>query len=387
MATRPPEVMIVAGEVSGDMHAAELVRAVTRRVPGTRFYGIGGDCMQEAGVEIAVHARDMDVMGLAEVIKRIGFFRRVFGQTLDLARERRPDAVVLVDYPGFNLRLAAKLHALGLKVIYFICPQVWAWHRSRIPRMAAVVDRLITIFPFEAKHFEGCGLRADFVGHPLVEAAAAARAEPVEALCPGGEQAVALLPGSRPHEVRRILPVMWAAAGLVARRYPHTRFFVAAPSPRIEQLARGLAASLPEGPGRHRFVSGRTRAILRASRAALVASGTATVEAALMGCPMVVTYRVAPLTYLVGRMLVRLDHIAMVNIIAGRRACPEFVQGAARAPALSEALAPLLEEGPARAAMVRELQRVAAALGPPGAIERAAKVVAEELARGREQTG
>ena len=248
--------MIVAGEVSGDMHAARLVEVLSSRMPGLRAFGIGGEQMRAAGVETVHDISDMAVMGFSEVMRRFAFFRRVFYETVRLARDRKPDAVILVDYPGFNLRFAAKAHALGLKVIYYICPQVWAWNRGRIPRMARVVDRLIAIFPFEARYFEGTGLRVDFVGHPLVDEAALAWKEPEIPLPWTGSPRIAILPGSRPHEVERILPIMWEAAGLMQKQRSEASFLVAAPSDEIEAVTRRAMETVATGPARWDVVAG-----------------------------------------------------------------------------------------------------------------------------------
>jgi len=373
--------MIVAGEVSGDMHAARLVDAIRRQRPDVECFGIGGDEMRAAGVEVLYHVRDMAVMGFTEVLRRFGFFRKVFHEVLALARERKPHAAILVDYPGFNLRLAGRLHRQGIKVVYYICPQVWAWRRSRIPRMAKVVDRLITIFPFEAGHFDGTGLSVDFAGHPLVDEAQAALREPLLELPWQGEPRVALLPGSRAHEIERILPVMWSAAAAVEGKHSGASFIIAAPSQQIEAIVNRTVKEAGPGPTRYVVVSGRTRQVLRQAEAAMVASGTATIEAALMRCPMIVVYRVAALTYALGKMLVNVDHIGMVNIVAGRRVCPEFVQGAATPAALAGALAPLLRDTPERRVMIEGLTTVGRALGSGNGAERAARATLETLTR------
>lgn len=377
---RALNIMIVAGEVSGDMHAAGLVTALKQKAPGATFFGIGGERMRAAGVETLYDTKDMAVMGFWEVLHRLSFFRRVFHQMLDLAREKKPDAVILVDYPGFNLRFAKRAHELGIKVIYYICPQVWAWHRSRIPGMAKVVDRLITIFPFEGKHFDGTGLRIDFAGHPLVDESRQAWAEPSAILPWKGEPQVALLPGSRGHVIRHILPVMWQAAALIEKAHPNASFIIPAPSAEVESIVRRTLASLSGGPTRWEIVTGNTRQVLRQSRAALVASGTATIETALMHCPMVVVYKMAPLSYFLGKWLVSLDQIGMVNIVAGKAVCPEFIQGAATPTALARALDPLLRDTPDRSKMVDGLKQVVTALGAGGAAERAADSVLKELA-------
>ncbi|MBN1556739.1 MAG: lipid-A-disaccharide synthase [Lentisphaerae bacterium] len=373
--------LIIAGEVSGDMRAAGLVRALKARDPETACFGIGGPRMRAAGVETLYDVDAMAVMGLPEVLRRLPFFHTVFHRLLRLAAERRPDAVVLVDYPGFNLRFAERAHALGLRTIYYICPQVWAWHRSRIPRMARTVDRLLAIFPFEPAVFEGTGLRVDFVGHPLVDEARAAREQPALPLPWPGEPRVALLPGSRRQEVERILPPLWAAAARLEARRPGLGFLVAAASPAMDRCIRKCIAAQRAGPSRWTVVTGESLQILRQARAAMVASGTATVEAALMGCPMIVVYRTAPLTYLLARHLVKVPHVGMVNLTAGARICPEFIQHEARPAALADALAPLLDDGPARDTMRAALAGAAAALGPPGSHARAAGLVLDAAAR------
>ncbi len=374
-----PSILVIAGEHSGDQHAARLVRAVRRRRPEIAWFGIGGDALRAEGVVLHAHVRDMAVVGLTDVLRRYRFFRRVFAQTLELARARRPAAVLLVDYPGFNLRFAAAAHALGLKVLYYICPQVWAWNRGRIPRMARTVDQLLAIFPFEPELFRGTGLRADFVGHPLAAACAAARAAPETPLPWPGEPRIALLPGSRYHEVERILPVLWAAAARVAQARPGAGFLVAAPDDEGAGWVRARLARLGGGPARAAVVAGQTREVLRQARAAWVASGTATIEAALMGCPMAVVYRVAWATYAAGRLLIRVPYLGMVNLVAGMEICPEFIQGRARPEALAAALLPLLADGPERDAQRRGLDRVRRALGDLQGAERAAAIVLEDL--------
>jgi len=372
-------VLLIAGEISGDMHAARLVRAVRARAPDTEFFGIGGDALAAAGMEIMYHVRDMAVMGLTEVLRKYLWFRQVLNDMRRAALLHRPDLAILVDYPGFNLRFARQAKAQHVKILYYVCPQVWAWHRSRIGLMARVVDRLIAIFPFEPEVFAGTGLHVDFVGHPLVGEAAATAREPAPELAWRGEPRVALLPGSRRHEVQRILPVMWAAARRIQERQPEAGFIIAAASEQIAGLLRNVLRESGPGPAHWAIETGRTRHVLRQARAALVASGTATVEAALQRCPMVIAYRMAALTYWLGRRLVKVPHIGMVNLIARRRLCPEFIQHEATPENLADAVLPLLDEGPQRTAMLAGLDEVVGALGPAGAEERAAEIVLEEL--------
>jgi lipid-A-disaccharide synthase len=379
--TRPPQILIVAGEVSGDMHAALLVRAIKRQVPEAVIYGIGGDQLQAAGVETLYHVRDMAVMGFVEVLRHIRFFWKVFHHLEAVARERRPDAVILVDYPGFNLRFAAVAHTMGLKVIYYICPQVWAWNRRRIPRMAAIVDQLLAIFPFEKQVFAGTPLKVDFVGHPLVDEMHEALKQPLAPLPWSGDPKIAILPGSRRQEIERILPALCGAAALVEARRPDASFIIPTPSAEATRTVRAVLGALPRRPSRLEVVEGETRQVLRQAGASLVTSGTATLESALLDCPTVVVYKASALTYFLAKLLVRLDHIGIVNVIANRRICPEFIQADATPENLSAALLPLIENAQARAEMRRGFEEVRTLLGAGGAAERAAELVLEELGR------
>ncbi len=372
-------VLVIAGEISGDMHAARVVEAVRSRQPDVRFWGIGGDELEKAGMEVLYHVRDMAVMGLTEVLQRYFFFRKVFHRMQALARERRPDAVWLVDYPGFNLPFARKMNRLGIKVLYYVCPQVWAWRRSRIRRMARDVDRLLVIFPFEVEVFSGTGLRVDFVGHPLVEETRHVW-NGMEADLPWpGEERVALLPGSRVQEVERILPVMLEAARRLERMRKDMGFLIAAPSSKIAEVASHRVQSSGVKPERIEIVVGRTREALKQARAAMVASGTATIETALMRCPMIVVYKTAALTYWFGRRLVCVPDIGMVNVVAGKRICPEFVQQEAQPEKMAEAMEAILDDTPERTLMVKELESVAKELGEGGSAGRAAEILLEEI--------
>lgn len=379
-----PSILIIAGEQSGDMHGAKVVRAVLARNPDVKFFGVGGEKMREAGVEILQDAKDMAVLGLVEVLKRYGFFREVFYRILRAAKSRRPDAVLLIDYPGFNLRFAEQAHKLGLKVVYYVCPQVWAWHRSRIGKIAKIVDRLLVIFPFEVDVFKGTGLRVDFVGHPLIEATRKVREAADEPLPWTGSPRVALLPGSRRQELERILPSLLGAASLVAEKTPTASFILAAASDEMEELAkRILTAESRLSMPKIEIVKGSTRQILKQADAAWVASGTATLETALMDCPMVVVYRTARMTYEVGKRLIKVPFIGMVNLLAGRELCPELLQDAATPERLAAAITPLLTDTPARRAMKQGLVEVRDGLGNGGAAENVATALLEELGAAR----
>ena len=381
---QPEKLMIVAGEESGDQHAARLVRDLRKARPGVELWGIGGTAMRREGVRILVDSRVMAVLGLWEVLARIGFFRRVFKRMKDELRLHRPDALLLVDYPGFNLRLARVAHDMKIPVFYYISPQVWAWNRGRIPKMARIIDLLMVIFPFETAVFEGTGLRTVFVGHPLVESVRRTMlSAPSGVDWPGGEGAcrIAVLPGSRRMEIRRILPAQLAAALELRRRRPDAVFAIAASNDETAAMVRRQIDALPEGDRAAFCVAvGKMRDVCRTARAAMVCSGTATVETALLGCPMIVVYRAAWPTYWIGRMVIRVKWLGMVNLIADRTLCPEFIQNDAQPAAMADALEPLLDDGPERSAQLEGLRAVAASLeGNPAAGP--GEVIAAELAR------
>jgi lipid-A-disaccharide synthase len=377
--SRGIRVMIVAGEVSGDMHAAGVLRALKSRYPSVTVFGIGGDNLRSLGMEIFYDVRQMAVIGFVELLPKMGFFIRVFRRMKQLAVERKPDAVVLVDYPGFNLRFASWAHAHGLKVIYYICPQVWAWNRSRIPGMARVIDRLITIFPFEPAIFEDTDLRVDYAGHPLVEKVQARPGDTESGVFRKGQPRIAVLPGSRRQEIVRMLPAFRAACDRILESEPGASFVVASPTPAAAEVARLCAPGLFTESSPWAIVTGQTGAVLRQARAAFVASGTATLETALAKCPMVIAYKVSPLSYHMLRRAVTVDHIGMVNIVAGRMLCPELIQHDAVPDRLAEALLPLLGETEERRVMLLGFDEVEEKLGPAGSYDRAAAMILEEL--------
>jgi lipid-A-disaccharide synthase len=370
------QVLIVAGEASADLHAARALEELRRLRPGVRAFGVGGRRLREAGLEVLAPAEDISVMGLAEVLPRIP---RILGILRALARaaaERRPKAALLVDLPDFNLRLAAKLKKLGIPVVYYVSPTIWAWRRGRSKKIARVVDRMLCILPFEERFYEGTGVSARFVGHPFAEKPPPAPPEAYRAELglPASRTTVAMVPGSRPAELSRILPAMLEAAERIRAVHPDAQFVVPVaptlPREALEPyLARhpGLAVTL---------VDGRTEAVVGASDAALVKSGTATLETAVMLRPMVVVYKLSWLTYLVGRLLVRIAHFALVNILAGRGVVPELLQRDASPERMAAEIERLLGDRAAREAQLSGLREVRATLGEPGAPRRVAEEVA-----------
>lgn len=377
--TKGPQILIVAGEASGDLHGARLLAELRRRLPGLSAFGLGGDEMRAAGLDAVAHSAEISVVGITEVLRILGRARQIFADLIAEAERRRPDLAVLIDFPDFNLRLARALAERGVRVVYYISPQVWAWRRSRVHTIARVVDRMLVLFPFEADFYRGAGVRVVHVGHPLVDEVPEIpnvweRGGPAPP--EGGPYRIALLPGSRRSEVAALLPGMLAAVRLLARELPVEARVIQAPTIPAELIAEEIElAGLPVGI----VAADRFRAIAD-SHLALCASGTATLEVGLLGTPMLVLYRLTSWTYLLARLLVRLPDVALVNLVLGRRVVPELIQAEAEpAPVAAEA-ARLLADRPALAAMRRDLAGLRAALGEGGASGRAADEIVDLLA-------
>ena len=381
--TRPLRILLSAGEASGDRLGAGLARALRARRPDVELLGMGGDEMADAGVRLVEHASRVAVVGIVEVLAHLPALRAAMRRLLEAIDRERPDLIVPVDFPDFNLRLAARARSRGVPVVYFVSPQVWAWRRGRVRRIRELVRRMLVLFPFEAAFYETEGVPVTLVGHPIVESAADGppREEILRRLgLDPDRRVVGLLPGSRRGEVARLLPPMLGAARLLDATGPPIQFLI----PRAQTVPPGQVESLVRelGPREIRVHAGDYPSVLRACDAAAVASGTATLDAALAGLPMVVVYRMTPLTYLVGRRLVRVDHVALANLVAGRRVVPELIQGACTKERIAAELRLFLDD-PGRAAEVRRgLTDVRRLLGAPGAYDRAADAVLGELGPG-----
>jgi lipid-A-disaccharide synthase len=381
-------VFLSAGDASGELHAAAFVEALRERVPAARFRGLGGFAMEKAGVELVVHQRELAIGGFVEVASSLARIGRAWRRLTRALAEEPPDLVVLVDSPDFNLPLARRARRRGLPILYYVGPQVWAWRRGRIRKLARRVDRLAVIFPFEPAAYAGTRLRVDYVGHPLVERtravaerldrAAARRTLGLEAAAP----LVALLPGSRRNEIRHGLALQLACARAVRALRPDARFAVAlAPSVERAALERALAAA-DGGPGLPlEVVEGHTYELLRAADVALAKPGTVTVEVALLDTPLVVVARAHPLSAALARRLLAVPSLTMVNLIAGAPVVPEFLQEQARPGRVAQALVDLLA-GPARERQLARLAAVRERLGPGGAAARAAAIAVEMLGGG-----
>jgi lipid-A-disaccharide synthase len=367
--------LLSCGEPSGDLYAGELVRELRLRQPDLEVFGLGGDRMASQGAELLAHVEDLAVVGLLEVVAHLRSLRRVFDRVLSEVERRRPDVAVLVDYPDFNLRLARQLRQRGVRVVYYVSPQVWAWRRGRLDSIRKTVDHMLVIFPFEEALYRDADVPVTFVGHPLVDLVRAPASPGVFLESVGLDPkrpVVALLPGSRPKEIGHNLPPVLGAVERLAAQRPDLQFALALAPGLDPATVANAVGSLPV-----RVIANQTQGVLGSCTVAVVASGTATVEAALLGAPMVVVYRLAPLTYLLGRRLVKVPHFAMANLIAGERVVPEVIQRELTPERVATEVRALLDDPGRRQRMREGLAEVRRRLGKPGASARAAEAVFE----------
>jgi lipid-A-disaccharide synthase len=375
--------MVSCGEASGDLYAGALTKALKAQAPDTRVIGFGGECLAAAGAELAGDYRGLAVTGLTEVLRVLPRTWQMYRRLVDLARRTRPDVFVPIDFPDFNFRLAAAVHALGVPVVYYVSPQLWAWRPGRIDTMKAFADKVLPIFPFEQAIYERAGVPVEFVGHPLIDLIEVG--EPRETflrglgLDPSGPM-VALLPGSRANEVSALLPVLVEAVALIRQSRPDTTF-VLARAPKLPDALFEVVRGAPVA-----VVEGRTDEVIAASAVVLTASGTATVQTALHERPMVILYKLSPLTYRLGRPFVKVDTFGMANLIAGRRVVPELIQDDCTPERVAAEAVSLLTDTARSAAMRNDLADVRARLGAPGASTRAAAAVLE-VARNHDSHG
>jgi lipid-A-disaccharide synthase len=377
-------ILISAGEASGEVYGAKLIEAL-RRLTGSQpadleFFGVGGEQMKQAGCDLVVNASEIAVVGLAEVVEHLPRIFKLFRKVVAEAERRRPDAAVLIDSPDFNFRLARELHKLGIPVIYYVSPQLWAWRQSRVELVRKYVGKMLVIFPFEEKFYRARGIDAEFVGHPLADmpSPAVTRVQfaaeyGIDPLRPW----VALLPGSRHGEVSRIYPKLLRAAQLLGPDYVYI-------TPIASTLdSRWMTSFLHRYTGPPITFTRDARATLFYARVAAVASGTSTLEAALIGTPFVMVYQVAPLTWTLGRRLVRVDQFAMVNLIAERDVVPELVQGSFTSEKVCAELQRLIPNGAARSAMIESFgevrSRLQASCDKGSASDRAARAVLDAM--------
>lgn len=362
--------MMIAGEASGDLHGAGVVRELKRAQKQVDVYGVGGENMRRAGMHLIFHINELGFMGFVEVLKHLPFIK-IMERTLEqILRFKKPDVLVLIDYPGFNLRFARIAKKYGVKIIYYISPQVWAWHKSRVKHIRELVDKMLVIFPFEVDFYEKENVDVEFVGHPLLEVLESKMSR--KNFCKrygidGTKKILGLLPGSRRQEIENILPVMLTAAKHIAYELDM-------------EIALGVAPTLEEKYFRTFFpldgihlVSGASYDVMEHADFAMVTSGTATIETACFATPMFVVYKTSWLTYLIGRLLVNVRNIGMVNIVAGKEIVPEFVQHSASAKKLVREALRLLGDETRLADMRQQLSKVKTLLGEVGASRRVAK--------------
>lgn len=363
---------VVAGEMSGDAHAAGLLEALLRLKPGLEVRGAGGPLMRRAAGEgIADWVDQAAVMGVVEVLKHYRFFKDRFDAMLAEVKAYRPDVLLLVDYPGFNLRFAeaVRRELPGVRIVQYVCPQVWAWKKGRIPKMAALLDEVLCLLPFEPDVFAGSGLKATFTGHPLIDELTAEQ-ESVERR----PDLLALIPGSRRPEVEKLFPMMLESAERMQVKRPGLRFAVPAANAPLAERIRELASSSKLGDALD-IRDGGAHRLMQEAACGVVASGTATVEAAFYGLPYCLVYKLAWPTYLIARMVVKIEHIGLINILAGETVVEEFIQSEADPCHVSRALQRFLDR-PSEADELRgRLDEVIAKLGGTGALKRAAESV------------
>ncbi len=371
------KVLIIAGEASGDLHGANLVREVKKHHPSVAFFGVGSCLMKEAGVELLADASEISVVGATEVLTHLRPICRVFNRLKRFLYEDRPDLLILIDFPDFNILLGKQARKFGIQVLYYISPQVWAWRRGRIKKIARLVKAMIVVFPFEVELYKHAGVDVRFVGHPLTDTVQS-RYNQAEAKAQFGldlkKRTVALLPGSRSKEIARMLPDMLRASEILLRRFPDIQFIL----PVAPTLSRELISSfIRQHPVPVTVTEGRAYDVLRASDVALVTSGTATLETALMAVPMVIVYRLSTLSYFIARMIIDVDHIGLVNIVAGKRVVPELVQREATPENMADGVTKLISDPAYYGQVKTELTGVRSQLGEQGANARVASVALE----------
>ena len=371
--------MIAAGEVSGDMYGGRLAKALTEAAPGTVLTGIGGDYMADAGVDLSVHISDLSVMGFWEVLRDAGRLKKILNETRESLRNSRPDGLILIDFYRFNIELAREAKNLGIPVIYYVAPKLWVWGKGRIRHLRRYVDRILAIFPFEEEFFRSMEIPVSFVGNPLTEIMGDAAASGVASIHKKeGETVISILPGSRISEVRQLLPHFLGAARLISMELEgRVRFYL----PLSQTISRALVEDMIASSGIEVILTaGKSREVLGISDISLIASGTATLEAFLLGIPQVVAYRTSWLTYLLGKRLVKIDRFSLPNILAGRDVVEEFLQDEVIPERLARAALRLLENnGQARTEYLRAGEEVLKTLRGSEASRLAAEKVLETV--------
>ena len=356
-------VFIVAGEASGDLHASHLARTLLKLEPSLQLIGMGGENMRRAGVDVLIDASELAVVGLFEVLANYSKIKAALDQLKRMLNDYRPDLLILVDYQEFNQRLAAYAKSIGIKVLFYIGPQVWAWRPKRVYKMGRIVDQMAVIFPFEVKLYKDASVPVEFTGHPLVEEVIADKspAEARELLELDDQTTIGLFPGSRRGEIKRLLPIQLAIAKRLLKHNPDLQFVL----PLAESLNEEVLDPFIEDIVNLRVVviEGRVYDVMQACDAIVTASGTATLEIALMGVPMAIVYKISWLSYFILKFIVSIDHIGLVNIVAGKRVVQEFLQGKARPKKIAAEIRRILTDNDYNETMRQELSQVRGKLG------------------------
>lgn len=375
------KVMISVGEASGDLHGASVAAALKKNCPDIRLIGMGGQAMQQAGVEIAYDIADLGVIGLVEVVKNLPRLFHLRDMLAELMEREKPDVLVVIDYPGFNMRLAKVAKKKGIPVVSYISPSVWAWGKGRAKEVAATVEKVAAIFPFEADAYRQAGADVVFVGNPLVDIAKPSMTK--EAACrffkaDPAKPVVLLMPGSRRQEIVELLPGMLQAAAKIAEIRPDCQFFLPIASTISREMLQNIAADCKVPII---LTNGNNYDLMNIADIGIAASGTVTLEAALLGLPTVIIYKVAALTYFLGRFLVKIPHISLPNIVAGREILPELLQDAVNPGNIAKETLKILEDPDTRRRVLQDLAEVKAKLGEAGAVDRVAKVILDTAAK------
>jgi len=376
---RAKTVMIIAGEASGDMHGASLVQEMLKIDPTLHFYGIGGSRLAKAGVKLLANVAEMAVVGLTEVISKLGTFIKVMNLVKKSLDEIGPDLVVLIDFAGFNLRIARAAHHRGIKVFYYISPQVWASRQGRIRKIKKYVDKMAVILPFEIDTYKQKGFAVEYVGHPLLDLVKTnySKAESRRKFdLPGNKITIGLLPGSRISEVEKLLPEMLQAAAILEQKIPDINFVL----PLADTLEEKIISGIISLSGvKVNVIRGNTYDVISSTDLAIVASGTATLETALLGIPMIIVYKISPLTYFIGKMIVTVKNIGIVNIIAGKTVVPELIQDKAAGKHIADEALAILTNDERKLEIISQLAEIRSKLGNPGAAIRAAILACDML--------
>jgi lipid-A-disaccharide synthase len=370
-------IMIIAGEVSGDLHGASLITELKNLKPDLNIYGIGGDKMKAAGMEIVYHINRMAFLGFVEVVKHLPFIKKVQNDLVEIIKDKNIKTVVLIDYPGFNLSIAKKIKKLNVNIIYYISPQIWAWGTKRIYKIKKLVNKMLVVFPFEENLYKDAGVDVEFVGHPLLERIKEhnflSKDELTKNFNLNSKDVLLILPGSRKHEVEKIFPEALAAAEKIANEF--NLQIVVACSPNTEENVFEEIS----GKKNYSVVKGYTYDLLKYSKIGIVKSGTSTLEAGLFELPMIIVYKTSYLTYLIGKNLVKLDNIGMANIISGEKIVPELIQNEASEKEIYNECKKILSDEKLYGTIKNKLKNIKEKLGSEGASKRAANVIIKSL--------